>query len=106
MRLVQTKDDQYPVTLLPKNLGVANPEVSLRFETINDAVQWAEDNGITLQEDALLIGFRLGGIAVAISETPLNLQTIKYTLLETTDAAWAEPVRQLGEMLIAAAKEL
>jgi hypothetical protein len=84
----------------------AMSEMSTRFDEIQEALNFADETGIDLSDDPIALGYKLGGIAVQISESKLDAAEIQKGMVFGTSPAWIDAMRNLAEIILNAANEL
>lgn len=71
------------------------------FDSIVDAGIACRANGIDIADNEIGVGFKLGELIVAISETPLILDEVVTALCDSTDEAYKETAHKLARAIIA-----
>lgn len=71
------------------------------FEEFESLQELLEDNweADVAESDPYLIGYKLGGLAVSISECPIDKAKILEGLADSTDRAWLDAVNELAAIL-------
>ena len=71
------------------------------FQDISAAIEYADNNGIILNENTEeIFAYRLGGLAVILSETPEMMRDkIIEAMNETTDMMWRDAALDLAKLL-------
>ncbi len=73
--------------------------VGARFDDLAELVRFAEKAGIPLSDSDHLLGYRIGGLVVELSECSKDRAAVLAALEETTDSVWKDAAREMAKLL-------
>ena len=76
----------------------------LEFDTLGEAVEYADVNGLSLTETPEVFGYRIGGLVVMLSEGGHDRQGVMQGLEDGLDPAWKDAALELADLLTKWAK--
>jgi len=71
------------------------------FDSLLEAGIYCREHDIEIADTPEGVGFKLGGLIVAISETPLDIAEVIRALNDSTDPAYLKAARDLAVAIIA-----
>lgn len=81
-------------------------EVSIPFDEVQEAIDFASENEIDITGDPIVTGFNIGSLAVAVSESRMDEAQVHAGLVFSTDSAWTDALRKLAQIINNAADDL
>lgn len=88
------------------NIGGNKADVNVKFDEVQQALDFARENNLNLSSDPIVTGYNIGSLAVAVSEEKMDEALVHQGLVFSTDSAWVDSLRKLAEIINHAANEL